>query len=63
MLKCNKPLSDFIWFLPYGAEEKFPQNIKHVGAIAEYPAKAHLSYSENKFKFFLHLSPVVNKLH
>lgn len=49
MLKCNKPLSDFIWFLPYGAEEKFPQNIKHVGGIAEYPAKAHLSYSENKF--------------
>lgn len=29
------PLSDLIWFLPYGAEEKFPQKMKQVGGIAE----------------------------
>lgn len=39
-LRKTLPFNDLIWFLPYGAEEKLPQNMKQVGGMAEYPTKA-----------------------
>lgn len=34
-----------MWLCPYGADEKFPQKMKQVGGISEYPKKRVASFS------------------